>query len=100
MAIAGEVCDDDMMESKLLLGWRPSLLETKKKKRKKSLISLLLGARTLLGAPGLNTRSKKLLGAPGIATSNKDSTSMLLGWRPLLGKSAKPSSPDHKAHHV
>ena len=28
----------------------------------------LLVARTLLGAPGLTTRSKKLLGAPGIAT--------------------------------
>ena len=27
-------------------------------------------ARTLLGAPGLTTRSKKLLGAPGIAASN------------------------------
>ena len=36
---------------------------------------LLLGAKTLLGAPGLTTRSKKLLGAPGIATR------MLLGWR-------------------
>ena len=32
----------------------------------------LLGARTLLGAPGLTTRNKAtLLGAPGIATSNK-----------------------------
>ena len=30
-----------------------------------------LGARTLLGAPGLTTRNKKLLGAPGIATSSK-----------------------------
>ena len=28
--------------------------------------------RTLLGAPGLTTRSKKLLGAPGIATRSKD----------------------------
>ena len=33
-----------------------------------------LGARMLLGAPGLTTRSKKLLGAPGIATRNKDAT--------------------------
>ena len=41
-----------------LLGWRPSLL----------------GARTLLGAPGLTTRSKKLLGAPGIAARSKDTT--------------------------
>ena len=32
----------------------------------------LLGARTLLGAPGLATRNKKLLGAPGIATRSKD----------------------------
>ena len=31
----------------------------------------LLGARTLLGAPGLTTRNKKLLGAPGIATRSK-----------------------------
>ena len=30
-----------------------------------------LGARTLLGAPGLTTRSKKLLGAKGIATRSK-----------------------------
>ena len=29
------------------------------------------GSRTLLGAPGLTTRSQKLLGAKGIATSNK-----------------------------
>ena len=33
-----------------------------------------LGARTLLGAPGFTTRSKKLLGAPGIATRSKDAT--------------------------
>ena len=34
-------------------------------------------ARTLLGAPGLTTRSKDatVLGAPGIATSSKDATS-------------------------
>ena len=30
--------------------------------------------RTLLGAPGLTTRSKKLLGAPGIATRSKGAT--------------------------
>ena len=41
-----------------VLGWRP----------------WLLGARTLLGAPGLTIRNKKLLGAPGIATRNKDAT--------------------------
>ena len=35
---------------------------------------MLLGARTLLGAPGLTTRSKKLLGTKGIATSNKGIT--------------------------
>ena len=32
--------------------------------------SLLGAIGTLLGAPGLTTRSKKLLGAPGIATSS------------------------------
>ena len=37
-------------------------------------ITLLLGARTLLGAPGRTTRNKKLLGAPGIATRSKDAT--------------------------
>ena len=35
------------------------------------LLAVLLGARTLLGAPGLTTRNKKLLGAKGIATRNK-----------------------------
>ena len=30
--------------------------------------------RTLLGAPGIATRSKKLLGAPGLTTRNKDAT--------------------------
>ena len=34
----------------------------------------LLGARTLLGAPGLTTRNNKLLGAKGIATRSKDAT--------------------------
>ena len=51
------------------------------------LLALLLGARTLLGAPGLTTRSKdatrgswhptknkKLLGAPGLTTRSKDAT--------------------------
>ena len=79
-----------------LVGWRPSLL----------------GARTLLGAPGLTTRNKKLLGAPGIATNGarkwvsgleaisirskdallgapglttrKEQGSGLVGWRPSL----------------
>ena len=32
----------------------------------------VLGTRTLLGAPGLTTKSKKLLGAPGIASRSKD----------------------------
>ena len=31
-----------------------------------------MGARTLLGAPGLTTRSKKLLVTKGITTSSKD----------------------------
>ena len=52
-----------------------------------AILASLLGARTLLGAPGLTTRSKKLLrakgiatrskkllGAPGIATRSKDAT--------------------------
>ena len=35
----------------------------------------LLGARTLLGAPGIATRSKDAtIGAPGIATRSKDAT--------------------------
>ena len=38
------------------------------------LLASLLGARMLLGAPGLTTRSKKPLGAPGIATRSKDAT--------------------------
>ena len=38
----------------------------------------LLGARTLLGAPGLTTRSKKLLGAKGIATRSKVATGLIL----------------------
>ena len=43
----------------------------------KALLALLLGARTLLGAPGIATRSilatsnKKLLGAPGLTTRSK-----------------------------
>ena len=32
------------------------------------------GARTLLGAKGIATRSKKLLGAPGLTTRSKDAT--------------------------
>ena len=39
-----------------------------------SMLQSLLGARTLLGAPGLTTRSKTLLGSPGIATRSKDAT--------------------------
>ena len=35
------------------------------------LLPLLLGARTLLGAPGIATRNKKLLGAPALTTRNK-----------------------------
>ena len=64
------------------------------KKLRSGLLALLLGARTLLGAKGIATRSKdatsnkchassnkcltssnkKLLGAPGIATRSKDAT--------------------------
>ena len=39
------------------------------------LLALLLGARTLLGAPGLTTRSKDATnGAPGLTTRSKDAT--------------------------
>ena len=34
----------------------------------------ILGARTLLGAPGHTTSNKKLLGTKGIATRSKDAT--------------------------
>ena len=43
----------------VLLGWRTSLL----------------GARTLLGAPGIATRNKDATSNKGIATSSKDATS-------------------------
>ena len=46
---------------------------------------LLVGARTLLGAPGLTTRSKKL-GAPGIATRSKDATRLEAIALPLEGE--------------
>ena len=54
-------------------------------------MALLLGARTLLGAPGISIRSiltssKKLLGAQGIATRNKK----LLGAPGLTTRSKKP----------
>ena len=42
-----------------------------RKKHRKVQRKETLGARTLLGAPGLTTRSKKLLEAPGIATRSK-----------------------------
>ena len=45
------------------------------------LLALLLGTRTLLGAKGIATRSKKLLGAPGLTTRNKK----LLGARAQVG---------------
>ena len=62
---------------------------------------MLLGARTLLGAPGHTIRNKKLLGAPGIATNGSGMLSIwgiscsqrLRGWtqqgpaRPLLAAS-------------
>ena len=38
------------------------------------ILASLLGARTLLGAPGLTTSNKKLLGAKGVATRSKDAT--------------------------
>ena len=46
------------------------------------MLALLVGGRTLLGAPGLPTRSKKLLGAPGIATRSKDANRLeAKGWK-------------------
>ena len=48
---------------------------------------LLLGARRLLGAPGLITRSKKLLGAPGIATRSKDGVTEVLDFGNVYVKS-------------
>ena len=42
--------------------------------------TVLLGARTLLGAPGLTTSNKKLLGAKGIATRSKDATMNKQCW--------------------
>ena len=51
-----DLADLKHQEESKNIGWRPSLL----------------GARTLLGAPGLTTRSKKLLVTRGIATSNKN----------------------------
>ena len=45
---------------------------------------VLLGARTLLGAPGLTTRNKKLLGAPGIVTRSMESSralGLIVPWR-------------------
>ena len=42
---------------------------------------LPLGARTLLGAPGCNTRNKNLLGAPGIATRRRRLEKPMQMWR-------------------
>ena len=39
-----------------------------------TLTGMIGGTRTLLGAKGIATRSKKLLGAPGHTTRNKDAT--------------------------
>ena len=49
-----------------------SCSESKSKKHPMAYRASLLGARTLLGAPGHTTRSKKLLGTKGIATRNKE----------------------------
>ena len=42
--------------------------------RESNLLASLLGARTLLGAPGRTTRNKKLLEPAGVATRSKDTT--------------------------
>ena len=57
----------------LLLGARTLLGAPGLTTSNKKLLSLL-GARMLLGAPGLTTSNKKLLGAPGIATWSRDAT--------------------------
>ena len=44
------------------------------------------GARTLLGAPGLTTRSKKLLGAKDIATRSKDATRVNVWFGDMFGE--------------
>ena len=60
------------------------------------LLALLLGARTLLGAPGIATssnltaRNKKLLGAPGL----------LLGARTLLGAPGIATSSIHTTRNM
>ena len=56
--------------------------------------SILLGARTLLGAPGIATSSKKLLGAPGLTTRSKDATRVhtVLKLMPIKTLTAKPWS--------
>ena len=43
---------------------------------------LILGARTLLGAPGLIQGARTLLGAKGIATRSKDATEATRGLWP------------------
>ena len=55
----------------------------------------LLGARTLLGAPGLTTRSKKLLGTKGIATNGAWTPLLFerpgrIAWRTVLGSMCQP----------
>ena len=55
------------------------------------LLALLLGARTLLGAKGIATRSDRtLLGAPGLTTRSKDATN---GAVHKLDTSFQPSVP-------
>ena len=70
------------------IGLEAIAIRNKKGKEERSNI-VCLGARMLLGAPGLTTRSKKLLEAPGIATRSKDAKKRKkgliqfarLGWR-------------------
>ena len=58
----------------LLLGARSLLGAPGLTTRNKKLVGALLGARTLLGAPGRTFSNKKLLQPPGIATRSKDAT--------------------------
>ena len=61
----------------LLLGARTLLGAPGLTTRNKKLLGahvLTTRARTLLGTPGHTTRNKKLLGAPGLTTRSKDAT--------------------------
>ena len=49
-------------------------IATRSKDATRGSLALLLGARTLLGAPGIAARNENATRAPGIATRSKDAT--------------------------